>query len=183
MDKKLYRKILAMAPLFRALSPDELSQIVGISKVLRVRSGVTVVEEGDVASAMYVLVEGTAEVNKDLPGGDTTRLALLKAPTVFGEMALIDRHPRSATVATTSDAVLFQIDLESFNELRSAYQPAAFKVLRAVAPLMCERLRGINEKVGEFFKNPEQDLSSIEKQFLGSASTDGTSRPGNGGGA
>ncbi len=180
MDKRLYQRILAMAPLFRTLSPDELSQIVEISKVLRVREGVTVVEEGDVASAMYVLVEGTAEVNKELPGGDITRLATLKAPTVFGEMALIDSHPRSATVATTSDAVLFQINLESFNELRRAYAPAAFKVLRAVAPLMCERLRTIDERVGEFFKNPEQDLSSIERRFLGSAMGGGQSGPSGG---
>lgn len=183
MDKRLYKKILAMAPLFRTLNPDEMSQIVDISKVLRVREGVTVVEEGDVASAMYVLVEGSAEVNKELPGGDTTRLAKLDAPTVFGEMALIDRHPRSATVTTTTDAVLFQINLEAFNELRGAYHPAAFKVLREVAPLMCERLRVVNERVGEFFKNPEQNLSSIEEQFLGAAPEGAPAGGGNGGGA
>ncbi len=183
MDKRLYQKILAMAPLFRALNPDELDQITKISKVLRVREGVTVVEEGDVASAMYVLVEGTAEVNKELPGGDVARLATLKAPTVFGEMALIDRHPRSATVTTASDAVLFQINLEAFNKLRGTFHPAAFKVLRAVASLMCERLRTINERVGEFFKNPEQDLSSIEEQFLGSAANAVQTDSSNGGGA
>jgi CRP-like cAMP-binding protein len=96
-------------------------------------------------------------------------------------MALIDSHPRSATVKTTTDAVLFQINLEAFNDLRTAFQPAAFKVLRAVAPLMCERLRTINERVGEFFKNPEQDLSAIEEKFLGSAGR--TAGPDNGGGA
>ena len=181
MDKRLYQKILAMAPLFRTLNPDEMSQIIEISKVLRVREGVTVVEEGDVASAMYVLVEGSAEVIKELPGGDVAPVATLKAPNVFGEMALIDSHPRSATVKTTTDAVLFQINLEAFNDLRTAFQPAAFKVLRAVAPLMCERLRTINERVGEFFKNPEQDLSAIEEKFLGSAGR--TAGPDNGGGA
>lgn len=166
MDKKLYQKILAMAPLFRALTPDELGEIVAISKVLRVKDGVTVVEEGDAASAMYVLVEGNVDVRKSLPGGESTRLATLKAPTVFGEMALIDRHPRSATVVTKTDAVLFQINLAAFNRLRDAFHPAAFKVLREVAPLMCGRLREINDRVGEFFKNPEQNFSSLEERFL-----------------
>ncbi len=166
MDKRLYRKIVAMAPLFRTLGPEELQEIVEISKVLRVRSGVTVVEEGDVATGMYILVEGTADVHKGLPGGETTRLSSLRAPTVFGEMALIDRHPRSATVITTSDSVLFQINLEAFNKLREAFHPAAFKVLREIAPLMCERLREINDRVGEFFKNPEQNFSNLEEHFL-----------------
>jgi CRP/FNR family cyclic AMP-dependent transcriptional regulator len=173
MDQKLYQKILTMVPLFRTLSPTELQEIIAISKLLRVRQGVTVVEEGDVGGAMYILVEGRVEVRKNLPGGEKTPLAPLAAPTVFGEMALIDRSPRSASVVTLTDAVLYQINLQAFNQLREALHPAAFKVLREVAPTMCQRLRQLNDRVGEFFMNPNQNLASIEEEYLGKVAGNG----------
>jgi len=166
MDKNLYAKLLSLIPMFRGLTPEELHEIVGISKLLRVKKGVTVIEEGDEGAAMYILVEGVCEVLKRLPGGDTTRLATLNAPTAFGEMALIDQDRRSASVLSETDVVLFQINLQSFNKLRAALSPAAFKILREVAPLLCSRVRQINERIGDFFKNPEANLSSIEEQFL-----------------
>ena len=166
MDKKLYKKLLTLVPLFKNLTPDELEAIVRISKLLKVRKGVTVIEEDDDGAAMYILVEGKAEVVKRLPGGDTTRLAELEAPTVFGEMALIDKFPRSASVVTQTDTMLFQINLQAFNELRSSLHPSAFKVLREIAPTLCLRLRQINDRIGEFFKNPEANLAELEEQFM-----------------
>lgn len=166
MDKKLYAKLLTLIPLFRTLTPDELEEIVKISKLLRVKKGVTVVEEGDEGAAMYILVEGKVQVLKRLPGGENTSLAEVAAPSVFGEMSLIDQCPRSASVMTQSDTVLFQINLQSFNKLRSALHPAAFKVLREIAPTLCARVRQINNRIGDFFKNPEANLSQIEDQFL-----------------
>jgi len=169
MDARLHAKILSMIPLFRSLAPNELKEIMAISKLLRVPRGITVVEEGDDGTAMYILVEGRGEVTKRVEGEDTTRLAVLKAPTVFGEMSLIDRAPRSATVITLTDCVLFQINLKAFNRLRGSYHPAAYKVLREIAPMMCSRLREVNDKVGEFFKNPENNLASIEEEVLPSS--------------
>lgn len=171
MDARLHAKILSMIPLFRTLNPDELREIMSMSKLLRVPRGVTVVEEGEEATAMYILVEGKGDVTKRVGGGDKTRLAVLQAPTVFGEMSLIDRAPRSATVTTQSDCVLFQINLRAFNRLRSSYHPAAFKVLREIAPTMCGRLREVNMRVGEFFKNPEQSFTSIDDENLAPTST------------
>lgn len=166
MDKKLYKKLLTLVPLFKALGPEELEEIVKISKLLKVRQGVTVVEEDDEGAAMYILVEGRAKVVKRLPGGDTTQLAEIEAPTVFGEMSLIDSFPRSASVVTVTDTILFQVHLDSFNKLRHSYHPAAFKVLREILPTLALRLREINERIGEFFKNPEANLAELEEQFL-----------------
>jgi len=173
MDKRLYRRILTMVPLFRALTPEEVEEIVKISKLLRVRRGMTVVEEGDEGEAMYILVEGRVGVLKKLPGGDTTPLAELEPPSVFGEMSLIDRAPRSATVVTSEDSVLFQINLQAFNSLRAAYHPAAFKMLREIAPTMCARLRRVNERIGEFLRNPTRDLASIEEGLVEYANVGG----------
>ena len=161
MDKTLYRKILTYVPIFKNLSPQELEAIIRISRLLKVKAGVTVVEEGEKASAMYIMVEGQARVFKRLGTGEITQLAHLKSPTVFGELSLIDESPRSASVVTTKDSIVYQVDLEKFNELRHSYHPAAFKVLREIAPMICTRMRQIGDRIGDFFSNPTHEIGEL----------------------
>ena len=163
MDSALYLKILKAIPLFQTLRPEELEAIVQISRLLRVRPSVEVVTEGDEGASMYVLVSGSARVTRKLRNGKVVPLSELAAPTVFGEMALIDRFRRSATVTTTSEAILFQIDLPAFNSLRATYNPAAFKVLRELAPLLCGRLRQMDERIGDYLNHPEVVMAGQEE--------------------
>jgi len=168
MDKKLYNKLLARIPLFRNLNPEELKQIVQISKLVKINSGVKVITEGQVGTAMYMLVDGAAKVVKEIPGAEEaeTKLVDISAPTVFGEMALIDGGLRSASVITTSECVLFRVDLKTFNQLRAAFHPAAFKLLRQLAFTLCERMDEKTARLEEFFKDPERNLANLEDMFL-----------------
>ncbi len=163
MDAALYLKILKAIPLFQTLKPEELEIIVQMSRLLRVRAGVEVVSEGDEGASMYVLVSGAARVTRKLRNGKVVPLSELTAPSVFGEMALIDRFRRSATVTTTSEAILFQIDLVSFNSYRAAFHPAALKVMRELAPLLCARLRQMNDRIGEYLAHPEIIMSGQDE--------------------
>jgi CRP-like cAMP-binding protein len=166
MDRELHQKILSRLPLFQSLTLAELEQIVPTSRLLRVKRGVTVVEEGEEGTAMYFVVEGRCHVHKRLPNGDSTLLAPIPAGSVFGEMALIDHSPRSASVVTAEDTVLYQIDLVAFNRLREQCSPAAYKVLREIAPVLCQRLRHLTDRVGEFFKSPTDSLAELERRFV-----------------
>lgn len=163
MDAALYLKILKAIPLFQTLKPEELEILVQMSRLLRVRAGVEVVTEGDEGASMYVLVSGSARVTRKLRNGKVIPLSELAAPSVFGEMALIDRFRRSATVTTTTEAILFQIDLAAFNGYRAAHHPAALKVMRELAPLLCARLRQINDRIGEYLAHPEMVLSGQDE--------------------
>lgn len=169
MDEKLYRKILTHVPMFEQLTPDELESIVAISRLIKVKSGTTIVREGEDGAAMYVLVEGKVRVYKKLANGELAPLADLNSPSVFGEMALIDRSPRSASVGTITDTILYQIDLKSFNRLRATYSPAAYKILRAIAPTICGRLRDINDRIGRFFEDPENQAHELRLQYKGTS--------------
>mgnify|MGYP002640856399 CR=1 FL=1 len=162
MDRTLYRKIVTYVPLFRQLSPQELESVIGISRLLKVKRGTTIIKEGEQGTAMYIMVEGKARVFKRLQNNELTQLADLEAPSVFGEMALIDRSPRSASVGTLTDTILYQVDLSEFNKLREAYHPAAYKVLRELAPLICARLRQINDRIGDFFQNPHEEAEELQ---------------------
>lgn len=167
MDAKLYQTLVAKIPLFKPLAPEELAVIIKLSKLFKVKKNVTVVKEGSQGSAMYMLVEGRARVDKAIPGtGKSTTLTTIDAPSVFGEMSLIDGSPRSASVTTVTDAVLLKVDLETFNKLRAAYHPAVFKVIRQLAYTLCERLEEKTERLLEFYKNPQKNLARIEEMFL-----------------
>ena len=166
MDGNLYNKLVARIPLFKALTPDELDRIVRISKLVKIKPGTQVVKEGSQASAMYMLVEGTMRVEKAVPGTtDKTHLADISAPSVFGEMSLIDGSPRSATVTSVSDAVLLVVELTNFQRLRRSYHPAAFKILRELAFTLCKRLDEKADIINQVLENPEGAIARLDDMF------------------
>jgi len=166
MDANLYNKLVAKIPLFKALNRDELDRIVRISKLVKIKPEIQVVKEGSEANSMYMLVEGMVRVEKSVPGSrGKAHMADISAPSVFGEMSLIDGSPRSATVTSITDAVLLIVELNSFQRLRRSYNPAAFKILRELAYTLCKRLDEKSEIVNTVLENPEGAISRLEDIF------------------
>ena len=75
-----------------------------------------------------------------------------EAPSVVGEMALIDDGARTATVTTVTDCVMLQISRETFATLREQFSPAAYKVLRGLATTLCERLVEKTNRIVQCFE-------------------------------
>jgi CRP/FNR family transcriptional regulator, cyclic AMP receptor protein len=98
-----------------------------------VAAGTTVFHEGDTGEEMYGIVEGTIELRS---GGEVIRT--LGPDDVFGEMALVDRTPRSATAVAVTDCVLAAIDRRRFLFLVQETPMFALQVMSAMAA----RLRG-----------------------------------------
>lgn len=166
MSQPNLAKIYSAVPVFRTLTEEELEEVLSISKLYRVGKGYVVVRQGDAGDGMYVIVQGSAQVQLQLFQGDRTSLAVLKSGDVFGELSLIDRIPRSATVVMQEDGVLYRVDADGFDALRQKLRPAAFKIIREVAPILCQRMREINRRVGEIFENPERSMAILEKRYL-----------------
>lgn len=164
-----FSRIYRIVPLFRALSSEDLEEIIAISHLYRVQRGYVVVREGDPSDGMYVVVKGSAQVQMELHQGDQTRLAVLAPGDVFGEISLLDEAPRSATVIMREDGVLYRVDAAGFQRLRERLRPAAFKVIREIAPIICARLREINARVGELFANPEKGMALMERRYMAGA--------------
>ena len=98
--------------------------------------------EGDPGDVMYVVKSGRVEILKDAASGPLS-LAALGEGEFFGEMALVDRSPRSATAVAGSDgARLLAIDSAHFVYLVS--QQPAFALI--VLEVMASRLRNNNQK-------------------------------------
>ena len=98
--------------LFRALPGEELAQIAEIAEEQPFAFGDQVFTEGEPGDALYLIVEGTVKVHQ---GGK--QLAQLGPRDVFGEMAVLDSEPRSATVTALKDSVLLKIARDDFRDI------------------------------------------------------------------
>ena len=76
-------------------------------------------------------------------------LALLGPGTSFGEMALVDQEPRSATVWTVEDSTLLILDVAHFHQLIQDHPTAAVQILFQMSHVLSQRVRFLNRRVLE----------------------------------
>ena len=105
---------VARVPLFASLGVVTLSEIVGKLRTRYYPPRIVVVRRGDPGDSMFFISSGEVEVR--LPNGGSVRLG---EGAFFGEMALLDRQPRSATVATTGPTTLLVLYASDFYEIAS----------------------------------------------------------------
>lgn len=160
-----YQKLYKAVPIFRDLSRAELEEVIAISRLFKAPKGYTILEEGKPGHGMYIVVHGMCTCRLRLFQGDDTHLANLYKGDVFGEMSLIDDGPVSATITTVNDCILYHIEKERFLELRANLRPVAFKILRALGPTICDRLRAINSRIGEIFGEPQKHMRLMERRY------------------
>ena len=89
--------------------------------------GETIFEDGSPATEMYIVREGSVELRKG-----ATVLETLRAGEVFGEMALIDPAPRSATAVAGEGCKLVVIDEKTFNQLVQKVPGFALELMRTI---------------------------------------------------
>ena len=158
-------KVRNAVPFFSNLTDEELGEILKISQIFKASKGVILLEEGKAGHGMYVIMQGMLTCRMQLFQGDDVHLANLYKGDVVGEMSLIDDQPTSATVTAVDDCVLYHLDKAKFEDLKQKMRPCAFKVLRALAPTLCNRLRTINSRIGEVFSQPEKHMTLMERRY------------------
>jgi CRP/FNR family cyclic AMP-dependent transcriptional regulator len=130
---KAWVEVLQEVPLFSRLSKRQLSRIANAAEGVRYERGSTIVREGARGDAFYVILDGTARVQ--LPGRRGRRL---RAGQFFGEMALLDGSPRSATVTAEGELLAMRLPRTRFLETLEKEPKLALGLLQGLA----ERLRG-----------------------------------------
>jgi CRP-like cAMP-binding protein len=107
--------------------------------------GAVVFEEGDPGSRMYVIVSGAVRIEKRV-GSRTMTLALLGPGEAFGEMALLEGAPRSASAVVERPSRILEIDEAAFEELVRHNGEVALRLLRRLSG----RLREANRQIRNF---------------------------------
>jgi len=145
------------ASIFETLEADEIENMLKVVREKSFSQGDVVMQEGEEGDTLYILVEGEVGVSKSLTmkfGDDDFRqeekvLTRLRAEdrVIFGEMALIGRDNRSATVLARSDCVLAEIRRDDFLGLVEGHPEIGVKILLKVAELLVTRLKQASQDV------------------------------------
>jgi CRP/FNR family transcriptional regulator, cyclic AMP receptor protein len=119
---------LRAAPLFEGLTGKELEELAKRTEDLDFPAGKVLVQEGEVGSEFYVIMEGEAEVTR---GGQV--VATHGPGDFFGEISLVEDVPRNATVTATTPLRCFMLTRGRFLHVLDEYPGVERKVMRALA--------------------------------------------------
>jgi CRP-like cAMP-binding protein len=111
--------------------------------------GTVLFNEGDEGEDMYIIRSGQVAIRKRVPHGETT-LAVLEKGDFFGEMALLERRPRSAGAEVVEDADLIVIGSEIFGDMIKGNPEIAVRMLRKY----CMRLREMTKQLEDASSRP-----------------------------
>ena len=103
---------LRQVPLFTDLSDEDLEQLYRMAETISIPAGELVLREGEPGNSLYIVLDGNLEVTKR-HGGQDVLLAVYKPGQFFGEMALLEQGPRSASVRALRESRLLVISQDA----------------------------------------------------------------------
>ncbi|MFL5922948.1 MAG: cyclic nucleotide-binding domain-containing protein [Gaiellaceae bacterium] len=120
--------LIRKVPLFSRLSKSELRELAMLADEIDLRDGKELTRQGAAGREFFVLLEGTADVRKN-----GRKINSLGPGDFFGEIALVSREPRTATVTATSPVRTLVITDRSFRRLLDESPQVKTKVMEAMA--------------------------------------------------
>jgi hypothetical protein len=124
--------ILKSVSIFANSSEEVLAEVATILEESEVKAGETIFHKGEPGNSMYIIIQGRVRVFD----GDKT-INVLGERDIFGELALLDPEPRSASVTALEETSLFRLDRDAFYELMAS----DIEVVRGIVHVLCQRLR------------------------------------------
>jgi CRP-like cAMP-binding protein len=140
-------ELLSKISLFSALQPSYLRRIANLGIEEDYQAGGVIFKEGDQGDKMYLILSGAVRIGRQVPGMGEEALAVLRAGTHFGEMALIDDFPRSADARAHEACKLFVIRKEDMEDLLFVDRDLAYDLLWSFIRTLSSRLRETNDKM------------------------------------
>jgi sulfate permease, SulP family len=126
---------------FLGLSETELATLRPMLEARRYTTGDVVIAEGASESELFLITRGSASVHLREQDGRATRLASFSSGTVLGELALLDRAPRSATVLADDELACFVLTEAAFRHLKASHPAIAMSLVGNLAREVSGRLR------------------------------------------
>lgn len=139
--------LLSGSPLFEMLSNQELEYVAELSRPRRLNAGEVVFEEGELGDSLFVVASGEVEVLRRDAHGALRLITTLETPQFFGEMSLIDKEYRSATVRAKTDCELLHLSAENLTAFRKQHRDGFTFVIINIARMLSARLREANTRL------------------------------------
>jgi CRP-like cAMP-binding protein len=148
------RSFLENLAIFSSFNVDELSTLARHMSYIHLQRGEYLFVEGDPGTFLGFVVNGILEIQKRRESGEYVTLARITKGASIGEMALIDKSPRSATVITRQAATLVTLTDRAFDLLAEKHPPLAIKMIRKVARLLSLNMRRTSSKLADLLQTP-----------------------------
>ncbi len=157
-EKQTLMELLSELPIFQKLSGNELNQIARVLHERHYAAGELVFNEGEPGAGLYVVKKGEVVITKNVENGDPLALATIHARNFFGELALLDEIPRSASAHAHTDSILLAFSKPDLENLMSRNPKLALKIMTNLSRLVCQRLIKANENM-EALQNTTPSVS------------------------
>ncbi|HNV44395.1 MAG: cyclic nucleotide-binding domain-containing protein [Spirochaetes bacterium] len=146
--------------LFENLTNSEIKGIAQIMTSEFYEDGEIIIKEGDIGDCCYILHNGIVTVLKETFAKEQYAVAQIneKDNAFFGEMALIDKDARTATIKASTEVtvlVLSSLDFENFVEQN---YKSGYYILKAIAKNLIQRLKGANRDIATLFGALEEEI-------------------------
>jgi serine/threonine protein phosphatase PrpC len=159
LEQRQRLETMRKAPLFRFLQLRELAILMNLTYIRTVRDQETIIEEGVTGDELFLLVQGEARVLKG-----SQEIARLPQGSHFGEMALIDNAPRSASITAIGPARLLVISRKHFYDYIRRDPSAGVKLLWSFLQILTTRLRSTDERLRE--AQEELSIQEVEPDWI-----------------
>lgn len=151
---------LSKVVLFHNLNPEELELIANATYALEFSKNEIIIKEGEIGDCLYILHSGTVKVLKETFAKEQYAVAQIDAEgnAFFGEMALIDKDARTATIQAVSNVITLVLESATFENLANNNFKIGYLILKAVAKKLTERLKAANSDIATLFGALEEEI-------------------------
>ncbi|HSQ35173.1 MAG TPA: cyclic nucleotide-binding domain-containing protein [Candidatus Binatia bacterium] len=142
--------ILKKLQLFSDLDLAAIRELTQLAEERLFRQGETIFEESTTGNSIMVIVSGEVRITQRARVSGEETLTVLKKGDFFGEMALLDELPRSATAIAHSDTFMLEISRDKFLRFIEKDMVSGVKILFTLARILSFRLREADVKIKAF---------------------------------
>ncbi|MBC7795120.1 MAG: cyclic nucleotide-binding domain-containing protein [Clostridia bacterium] len=136
---------LLQTTLGNVLAGAELSELVHASAERSVGRGAYLFRAGDMGTALYVVVDGALDIVVGRAATGESVVATLGPGQLIGEIELLTRTPRVASVLATEETNVLEISASHLDQMHRENRPVAAKLMQAIARLLARRLAAVNQ--------------------------------------
>jgi CRP-like cAMP-binding protein len=160
---------LVLKNLFKRLLPADMDALRTVATVKQYPAGAVLCEQGSVEKVFFILRQGTVKITQRLSDTEEILIAFRNPGEFFGEMALIDNSPRSATVTATTVVDVLEIDEATFTRVLHASPELALTLLRHS---LTDLRKSMRREIGELQQKNDElrqaytDLQAAQAELL-----------------
>lgn len=162
-----FRTFLRSAPVFGGLEGRSLESVRNMLKPISAPAGAVLFSDGELGRSMYLLARGEVEVRGRSVAGRPVPLVRLGPGECFGEMALVELQPRSATVVATRRSLLYALNNLDLYRLYQNDNYAYVIVLQNICRLLSRRLRKADGRICDFLDPAAGKAAPSRKKAAG----------------